>query len=119
MAKLTIYFLDNHTEVEIRLSMDDNTDDQMTIPLHPTLVDKGGVDPALENDLKNNAKGIVPKGGVDIHFDTLLVTSIDKILKKNRMDILSLSEVEVGGNANESSSAYQIVQTVVKAIKIK
>ena len=55
---------------------------------------------------------------LDIHFDTMLVTSIDKILKRNKIDSSSLKTIEVKVISGlESSSAYNIATAVGKAIK--
>ena len=57
--------------------------------------------------------------GVDIHFDTVLVTSIDKILKENRIDRVSPLEVLLEGFDEETSMASLIARTVAQALKIK
>ena len=51
------------------------------------------------------------------NLDDLLISSVDKVLKKNRIETLSLKTVKVLGNIEKSSSAYKIAQTFVKAIK--
>jgi hypothetical protein len=56
---------------------------------------------------------------LDIHFDTMLVSSIDKILKENRIDRVSPLEVVLEGFDDESSMSSLIAHTVVEALKIK
>lgn len=56
---------------------------------------------------------------IDIHFNTVLVTSIDKILKKNRIEKVSLEDTTLEGFDDESSMIFLIVRTVVEALKIK
>jgi len=57
--------------------------------------------------------------GVDIHFDTVLVTSIDKILKENRIDRVSPLDVLLEGFDDEASMSSLIAKTVAEALKIK
>jgi len=54
---------------------------------------------------------------LDIHFDTMLVTSIDKILKRNRIEPTSLKSVKVAGLVDQSSVAYQVARAVVAAME--
>lgn len=54
---------------------------------------------------------------LDIHFDTVLVTSIDKLLKRNKIDVSSLNNVQVGPETDLSSVAYRTAQAVVAALK--
>jgi hypothetical protein len=56
---------------------------------------------------------------LDIHFDTVLVTSIDKILKENRIDRVSPLDVLLEGFDDEASMSYLIARTVAGALKIK
>ena len=56
---------------------------------------------------------------LDIHFDTVLVTSIDKLLKKNRIDNVSPLDTVLEGFEDESSMSSLIARTVVEALKIK
>jgi hypothetical protein len=55
--------------------------------------------------------------GLDIHFDTVLVTSIDKVFKRNRIGKSSLNMVKVSPDSDLSSVAYRTAQAVVAAIK--
>ena len=51
------------------------------------------------------------------NLDDLLISSVDKVLKKNRIETLSLKTVKVLGNIEKSSSAYKIARTFIEAIK--
>jgi hypothetical protein len=57
--------------------------------------------------------------GVDIHFDTVLVTSIDKLLKKNRIEQSSLKLVSVAPKTDNGSVAYRTAQAVAEAINVR
>jgi len=54
--------------------------------------------------------------GVDFHFDTVLVTSIDKLLKKNKIDKSSLNKAKVCMKEDFSSVAFRTAQAVAEAI---
>ncbi|MEK7195062.1 MAG: hypothetical protein AAB667_02305 [Patescibacteria group bacterium] len=60
-------------------------------------------------------------GHVDFSFDnnleTLLIDTIDKLLKKNRIDPSSLNKVQIGGVIDKNSLAYRIARTVVCAME--
>lgn len=60
-------------------------------------------------------------GHVDFSFDnnleTLLIDTIDKLLKKNRIDPSSLNKVRIGGVVDKNSLAYRIARTVVCAME--
>lgn len=60
-------------------------------------------------------------GHVDFSFDnnleTLLIATIDKLLKKNRIDPSSLNKVRIGGVIDKNSLAYRIARTVVRALE--
>ncbi len=53
---------------------------------------------------------------IDFHFDTHLIDAVDKILKKNRIDILTFREVSVEPGPASSSAAHRIAQAVREAI---
>ena len=55
--------------------------------------------------------------GVDFNFDTVLVTSIDKIIKRNRIDKSSINTVKVSSEEDLSSVAFRVAQAVAEAIK--
>jgi len=56
---------------------------------------------------------------LDFSFDKVLVTSIDKLLKRNRIKKVSLLRVVQDGFEDESSMSSLIVRTVVEALKTK
>lgn len=47
----------------------------------------------------------------DKNADTVLLTTVDKFLKRNRIDPLSISTVEVDERIDKNSSLYKIVRT--------
>ena len=51
------------------------------------------------------------------NLDDVLITSVDKFLKKNRINALSLKTVRVDGRVDQNSSAYKIALTFIKAWK--
>ena len=53
----------------------------------------------------------------EANLDSVLISGVDKILKRNRIETLSLKTVKVTGNIEKSSSAYKIAQTFIEAIK--
>ena len=53
----------------------------------------------------------------EANLDSVLISAVDKILKRNRIDTSSLKTVRVSGNVEKGSSAYKIAQTFVEAIK--
>ena len=53
----------------------------------------------------------------DANLDEVLILTVDKILKRNRIESLSLKTVKVAGNIEQSSSAYKIAETFIEAIK--
>ena len=56
---------------------------------------------------------------LDFHFDTVLVTSIDKLFKRNRILRVSPLEIVLEGFEDQSSMAYLIAKTVTEALKTK
>jgi len=53
----------------------------------------------------------------EANLDSVLISAVDKICKRNRIETLSLKTVKVAGNIEKSSSAYKIAQTFIEAIK--
>ena len=51
------------------------------------------------------------------NLDDLLISSVDKILKENKIEALSLKTVKVGGDVDKNSSAYKIAFSFIKAWK--
>ena len=98
MTSLEIHFK-NAGEVELRLCRNSIAVGTLAVwPREPQLVDKGGL---------------------DFHFDTVLVTSVDKILKKNKIESLALDRVLVTGTYEQSSVSFSVAQAVASALKIK
>jgi len=76
---------------------------------------KETVEVELSRDGKVLDMLIIP---LDFGFDTVLVTSIDKLLKKNRILRVSLSSINVEGLEDDSSMSSLVIRTVVEALKI-
>ena len=53
----------------------------------------------------------------EANLDSVLISAVDKILKRNKIETLSLKTVMVTGNVEKLSSAYKIAQTFIEAIK--
>ena len=53
----------------------------------------------------------------EANLDSVLIAGVDKIMKRNRIETLSLKTVKVSGKVNKESSAYKIAQTFIEAIK--
>ena len=53
---------------------------------------------------------------VNSSFDTMLIEAIDKFLLKNRINMLFINKVRVGGNFNENSTSYKVAQAVQAAL---
>ena len=51
------------------------------------------------------------------NLDDMLISSVDKILKKNRIETLSLKTIKIEGDVDKNSSAYKIAQTFIEAVK--
>ena len=53
----------------------------------------------------------------EANLDSVLISAVDKICKRNRIERLSLKTIQVLGKVEKSSSAYKIAQTFIEAIK--
>ncbi|KKS13020.1 MAG: hypothetical protein UU70_C0025G0003 [Candidatus Yanofskybacteria bacterium GW2011_GWA1_41_6] len=106
--KLKIIYKNRET-VELQLTQNEQVLDMLIMPL----------DPAVGNKRSSTGEKLIPNGGVDFSFDTVLVTSIDKLLKRNRIARVSLSDIVIKGFENESSMSSLIAKTVAEALKIK
>lgn len=62
---------------------------------------------------------LVDKGSIDFHFDTVLVTSVDKILKRNKIQSSSLDHIQVVGDYEQSSLSFFIAEAVAGGLKTK
>jgi len=72
----------------------------------------------VEMKLKKGGKLIdVLTFDFEANLDSVLILAVDKILKRNRIETLSLKTVKVSGNVDKSSSAYKIARTFIEAIK--
>ncbi|HAU07399.1 MAG: hypothetical protein UW46_C0005G0005 [Candidatus Yanofskybacteria bacterium GW2011_GWF1_44_227] len=52
----------------------------------------------------------------DHKFDHVLIGAVDKFLKKNKINPLSLKEVKVGGHIDKNSSSHKMVLAFVSAL---
>lgn len=77
---------------------------------------------------RGNAELQLKRGGVLIdtltfafesNLDSELISAVDKICKRNRINPLSLKTLKVSGNVEKSSSAYKMAQTFIEAIKTR
>lgn len=50
------------------------------------------------------------------HFDSLLIDSIDRFFKRNKINPLSLNRAKTRGRLNKVSSSHKIAKTVVIAL---
>ena len=74
-------------------------------------------DPIITFELKEGRNTISSlKIMPDIHLDSMLILSVDKFLKENRMDKSLLNNVKVKGRVNLSSSSHKIVMAFVNAL---
>ncbi len=69
---------------------------------------------------------VVKKGGAIIdrlpfnfnrNLEAVLIQGIDKILERNRMDLLSLKKMKVEGVLKSESLSHQLAATFIKALK--
>ena len=72
----------------------------------------------VELKLKENGKLIdTLTFDFEANLDLVLISAVDKILKRNKIDTSSLKTVSVSGNIEKGSSAYKIAQTFIEAVK--
>ncbi len=88
----------------------------MGMKLKIILKNKESVEVQLVDDKQVLDMLIMP---LDFSFDKVLLTSIDKLLKRNRIRKVSLLEVVLEGFEEESSMSSLIARTVVEALKVK
>jgi hypothetical protein len=50
-------------------------------------------------------------------LDEKLITGIDKLLKKNKIDISSVKSYKIESNLDENSTSTKIVQAAIEALK--
>jgi tRNA A37 threonylcarbamoyladenosine modification protein TsaB len=52
-------------------------------------------------------------------IDDVLITSIDRLLKRNKIDIKSLKSYRILGNLGSDSTSYKIAQAFVEGLKVR
>ena len=55
---------------------------------------------------------------INRNLDTLLITTIDKILVRNNIDRLSLKSMEIRGKMRDTAVSGMILQTIKNATKL-
>ena len=53
----------------------------------------------------------------EANLDKMLISGVDKILKRNRINPMSLKTIETAGEVDKFSSAHKIAETFIEAIK--
>ena len=53
----------------------------------------------------------------EANLDSVLISAVDKIMKRNRIEALTLKTIKVSGKVDKGSSAYKIAQTFIEALK--
>lgn len=53
----------------------------------------------------------------EANLDKVLILGVDKILKRNRIETLSLKTIKTAGEVDKFSSAHKIAETFIEAIK--
>jgi len=53
----------------------------------------------------------------EANLDSVLISAVDKILKRNKIETLSLKTVKIGGDIDKNSSAYKIAFVFCEAWK--
>ena len=67
--------------------------------------------------IKNGPKTIDRVGfQFNRNLEQVLISGLDKILNKNRMALLSLKRVRIGGEIDKNGLSYQIAQSFKKAL---
>ena len=51
------------------------------------------------------------------NLDSVLISAVDKILKRNRIETLSLKTIKTAGEVDKFSSANKIAETFIEATK--
>jgi len=54
----------------------------------------------------------------NLHFDDLLIYSVDKILKRNKIDIQSVNRVYVDKHIDKNTSAFKMIAAFTSALNI-
>ena len=53
----------------------------------------------------------------EANLDKMLISGVDKILKRNRINPMSLKTIETTGEVDKFSSAHKIAETFIEAVK--
>ena len=76
--------------------------------------------PNIVSLVLKNGKEVIDE--VDLQFDRnlehILISSLDKILNKNKMSLSSLKIMKIGGEVKKDSLSYQIATSFKKALNL-
>lgn len=66
-------------------------------------------------------KGFVKKDGVVIYGELLtgLISALDKILKRNKLDVKTLKSYKIISNLGKNSTSYKIAAAFIEGLKTK
>jgi hypothetical protein len=66
-------------------------------------------------------KGFVKKGGVVIYGELLtgLISALDKLLKRNKLDVKTLKSYKIISNLGKNSTSYKIAAAFIEGLKTK
>jgi len=66
-------------------------------------------------------KGFVKKGGTGIYGEllTALISTLDKLLKRNRLDVEALKSYKIIDNLGKNSTSYKIAGAFIEGLKTK
>jgi hypothetical protein len=66
-------------------------------------------------------KGFVKKGGTVIYGEllTALISALDKLLKRNRLDVEALKSYKIIDNLGKNSTSYKIAGAFIEGLKTK
>ena len=77
-------------------------------------------DPKLTISLKLNRKVVDTLSvRVDRDLDSKLIPALDKLFKRNKMNKLSLKNVQIAGQVDKNSSYYRILSAFKKGLKFQ
>ncbi|KKT28451.1 MAG: hypothetical protein UW43_C0006G0015 [Candidatus Yanofskybacteria bacterium GW2011_GWA1_44_21] len=66
-----------------------------------------------------NKKGLIDRLQIEphLHLDSILISSVDKFFKRNKIKAEFIDNVKVKGIASPTSSSHRIIQTFAQALK--
>jgi hypothetical protein len=66
-------------------------------------------------------KGFVKKGDTVIYGELLtgLISALDKLLKRNKLDVKTLRSYRISGNLGKNSTSYKIAAVFIEGLKAK